>query len=169
MELPCHLNLETPQESTSHWGKPFSGPGKTELKHVRNQTSSTPLLMLWPQESSHSLFSTEKNSSFSVLTQNCLLRPYWQQFGCFFLDEAHVWFELLLIPETNDQLGFLNCVTNVTVFSWFRRDTHWWRPRFASIHFSPTRRERWSQMPAMQLGRKTLSRCLLQHGRHKDQ
>lgn len=30
-----------------------------------------------------------------------------------------MWFELLLIPETNDQLGFLNCVTNVT----FSRDS----------------------------------------------
>lgn len=65
--------------------------------------------------------------------------------------------------------GVFKLCDKCDVFSWFRGDTHWRRPRFASIHFSPTRRERWSQMPAMQLGRKTLSRCLLQRGRHKDQ
>lgn len=170
MELLCHLNLETPQESTSHWGKPFSGPGKTELKHVRNQTSSNPPpRALTAGKQPQSFFSTlEKFLIFSLDSKPpppSLLTAVW----LFLLGWGArvVW---IAVNSWNKwSAGVFKLCDKCDVFSWFRGDTHWRRPRFASIHFSPTRRERWSQMPAMQLGRKTLSRCLLQRGRHKDQ
>lgn len=80
--------------------------GQEKLKSEMSRTKPPATTPHTPGKQPQS-FSTDKTHFQSVpLSQGCCLCPYWQQLGCFFFDETYILFELLLIPETRDRVGF---------------------------------------------------------------